>query len=571
LPSDNAGVAMNKAQVLAELKARYFGMLPSRFPNRSIEEQRRDQFSRSLAAFAIQKLAGCNEIDAVSAVVDCGDDNGIDAIYFDRGENILWLAQAKYGDAPDRGANQLFCSGINDILSGRYDRFYHSGHNREFDRVRSDVEDALSQPVTRVVACVVYLGNPLGPHAIDDLNVLQAAQNRHKPWFEWRDIGLPMMHGWLTDEQALEEITVDLVLENWNTITQPRRAVYGLVCASQLSGLYERYGNALFQQNIRYYLGDHDVNAAISETVHAHPDELFYLNNGLTIICSHYDFVPPNNTDRATFTLNHFSIVNGAQTVGSFSQARRIGEISVDAKIMVTILEIGIDENSIELGRRITRARNTQNSISREDFAALDPNQERLRQELAISDVVYHYRPSADTLAEEGDQFSLADATRALACFSCDTAIIVIAKKEIGQISDRNGAYYSRLFRNDLTGTQLYRKVQIYQYIDHVLRQTEDSERGRRQTFFRHGRYFIMHIWARSNQPMLNKAELILSEDDKLEISRQILDLAEQIWTVAEAMFAADPKGYLTIFRNFTDAEPLAQAVMSYIHQAEEA
>ena len=70
---------------------------------------------------------------------------------------------------------------------------------------------------------------------------------------------------------------------------------------------------------------------------------------------------------------------------------------------------------------------------------------------------------------------------------------------------------------------------------------------------------------------MLNKAELILSEDDKLEISRQILDLAEQIWTVAEAMFAADPKGYLTIFRNFTDAEPLAQAVMSYIHQAEEA
>jgi hypothetical protein len=567
----NAGAEMNRNQVLAELEARYFGMLPARFPNRSDEEQRPDRFSRSLAAFAIQKLAGCNEVDAASAVVDCGNDNGIDAIYFDRRQNILWLAQSKYGNAPDRGDNLTFCSGITDLLSEQYNRFYQSGPNPEFDRVRSGVEDALRQPATKVVACVVYLGNPLGLHAIDDLTTLQITQNRHKQWFEWRDIGLQVMHRWLTDEQALEAITVDLVLENWNTIARPKRAVYGLVSASQLSNLYETHGNALFQRNIRYYLGDHDVNAAISETVHAHPGELFYLNNGLTIICSHYDFVPPNNTDHATFTLSRFSIVNGAQTVGSFDQARRIGEISVDAKIMVTILEIGNDENSIELGRRITRARNTQNSISREDFAALDPNQERLRQELAISDVVYHYRPSADTLAEEGDQFTLANATRALACFSGITSLIVIAKREIGQISDRNGAYYPTLFRDNLTGAQLYRKVQVYRYIDSILENEESTSRGQRKNFFRHGRYFIMHIWARRNQAMLNKAEFILSEDDKLEISRLILVIAEQIWTVSEAMFAADPKGYLTIFRNLTDAEPLAQAVMRHLHQADEA
>lgn len=119
----NAGAEMNRDQILAELEARYFGMLPARFPNRSAEEQRPDRFSRSLAAFAIQKLAGCSEVEAVSAVVDCGDDNGIDAIYFDRSENILWLVQAKYGDAPDRGSNLLFCSGINDLLSERYERF----------------------------------------------------------------------------------------------------------------------------------------------------------------------------------------------------------------------------------------------------------------------------------------------------------------------------------------------------------------------------------------------------------------------------------------------------------------
>lgn len=566
----NAGAEMNRAQILVELETRYFGMLPARFPNRPVEEQRPDRFSRSLAAFAIQKLAGCSEVEAVSAVVDCGDDNGIDAIYFDRIENILWLVQAKYGDAPDRGSNLLFCSGINDLLSERYERFYQSGRNPEFDRVRSDVEDALRLPATRVVSCVVYLGNPLGPHASSDLNQLRDEQNALQVRFDWRDIGMPVIHRWLAEEQAVEAINVELVLERWNYFTEPRRAVYGLVCASQLNEIYQRYGKALFQKNIRYYLGNQAVNAAIAQTVHEHPNELYYLNNGLTVVCSRFEFAP-NNPSRATFNLEHFSIVNGAQTVGAIGQARQIGEISAEAKIMVTILEIGEDENSIELGRRITQARNTQTAVNRDDFAALDPNQERLRQELAISDVVYHYRPSTDTLAEEGDQFSLADATRALACFSGITQMVVVAKKEIGQISDRNGAYYPRLFRDDLTGAQLYRKVQIHHYVEHILGQAEDGERGRRQTFFRHGRYFIMHIWARSNQAMLNKAEFILSEDDKLEISRQILDLTEQIWTVAEVMFAADPKGYLTIFRNLTDAEPLARAVMSHLHQAEEA
>jgi hypothetical protein len=342
------------------------------------------------------------------------------------------------------------------------------------------------------------------------------------------------------------------------------------VGASQLNDLYRQYGNSLFQRNIRHYLGAQIVNIAISETVREQPHELFYLNNGITIICSHFEHAG-NNPDQATFTLHNFSVVNGAQTVGSIGLAGQSGGISADAKLMVTILEIGTEENSIELGRRITYARNTQTSVSREDFAALDPNQERLRQELAISEVIYHYRPSVDSSSGEENQFSLADATRALACFSGNTQLVVLAKKEISLINDRNGPYYQRLFRDDLTGTQLYLKVQIYRYADNILEQAERTDQGRRQLFFRHGRYFILHIWARRNQAILNKAKLILSDDDKLEISRQILELAEQIYSISETMFAADDKGYLKIFRNLTDAQPLAQAVMEQLNQPEAA
>lgn len=564
------GMGMNREQVLASLEARYFGMLPSRFPTRSLEEQRKDRFSRALAAFAIQKLSECIDIDAVASIVDCGDDNGIDAIYYDRRQNKLFLLQSKYGDAPDRGSNQAFCTGIRDLLNERYERFRFQTNNPEFTRVQPNVEDALAEPSTKVVAGVVYLGNPLGPHAVSDLDDVKASLNDLKEWFDWREIGLPILHGWLTAEQTIQPVEVELILEHWNYFVNPRRAVYGLVSASQLNALYQQYGSALFQRNIRHYLGNQSVNMAIADTVQQQPVELFYLNNGITVICSQFNNAG-NNKERSVFSLRDFSVVNGAQTVGSIGQAGLRGEISNDAKLMVTILELG-DNLLNNMGPRITEARNTQNAVNRDDFAALDPNQERLRQELAISDVIYHYRPTGEFIENDDNQFTLGEATRALACFSGNTPTIVALKKEVGLVTDRTGPYYPRLFRDNLTGAALFRRVQIYRYIETSLFDpTERTEQGRRLWFFRHSRYFIMHIWAKRNQPMLNKAELVLAENDKLEISRQILDLAEQIYTLAESIFAADDKGYLKIFRSLTDATLLFQRVMQHLNQIDQA
>lgn len=562
----NNAADLNRQQILDALETRYFSMLPTRLPNRSLEEQRKDRFSRAIAAFAIQKLSGCSETEAVAAVVDCGDDNGIDAIFYSRWQNTLWLLQSKYGDAPDRASNLTFCNGVSDLLAERYDRFYQSGNNPEFDRVQADIEDALGDVSTKIVACVAYLGNSLGVHATADLEQLKAEKNEAKDWFDWRDIGLPVQHGWLAEEQANTALDVTLTLERWNHFRGPHRAVYGLVGAAQLNTLYQQYGNALFQKNIRHFLGNQQVNLAIAETIQAQPDELFYLNNGLTVICSRFDYAGDRG-DQNTFTVQKFSVVNGAQTVGSIGLAARGGEIPLNARVLITILEIGEGEAATALGKLITRARNTQNAIHRNDFAALDTNQERLRQELAISDVVYTYRPSADVDAGGQDQFSLDDATRALACFSGDTQTIVTAKKEISLVYDGTGPFYSRLFRDDLSGAQLYRRVQIYLYADQLFENSENTEAGRRQMFFRHGRLFILHIWARRNRAMLNKPELLLSEDDKLHLSADFLELAERIYTVAETMFAATDKGYLKIFRNLTDAEPLARTVMQELNR----
>jgi len=556
-----------KAQVIEVLKQRYFPIMPEK-PGANASQKEINRLSRSLAAFAIQKLASCSEIDSAHAVVDCGDDNGIDAIYYDRRQHTLWLVQSKYGDAPGRAENQTFCAGINDLLRENYDRFHLSSHNSEFERVQADVEDAFQATATKVIACVVYMGNPLGQPSIADLEKLKGEQNESKVWFDWRNIGLAVLHGWLTEEHAVVSLNVELILEQWNLLRIPRRAVYGLVKASQLALLYGRHGNALFEKNIRYYLGNQAVNTAIAQTVEQQPEELFFLNNGITVICSKFEY-PGNNKESSRFTLNNCSIVNGAQTVGSIAGANQSGTIPDHAKLLVTIIEVGQGSTATDLGKRITSTRNTQNIVHRDNFAALDPNQERLRQELAISEITYHYRTSDHlTSTNNESQFSLEEATLALACCSGDTQTIVAAKKEIGQVKDREGSFYPKLFRDTLSGAQLYRQVQIFRYLNSLLSDAAHTEQGRRAMFFRHGGYFIIHIWARRNRSVLNKAEMILSDTDKLQLSNDILELAEQVYNIAEPMFGTSGNGYLKIFRTMADAEPLAKAVMRQLNQS---
>jgi hypothetical protein len=84
--------------------------------------------------------------------------------------------------------------------------------------------------------------------------------------------------------------------------------------------------------------------------------------------------------------------------------------------------------------------------------------------------------------------------------------------------------------------------------------------------FYRHGRFFVLHILARRHRTLIDKAETELSETDKNELTRAVIELAELIYTAAEARFSQS-KGYLSVFRNLTDAAPLAQDVMQRLAQ----
>jgi hypothetical protein len=552
-----------RTQIHAELRTRYFPVIPQLPGNRSEEEKDKNRLSHSLAAFAISKLAGVDTATAVNAVVDGGNDNGIDALHYDRTAKKLFLVQSKLGNAPDSGENLKFCKGIRDLLGARFHRF-----NPSFARLRSDVEEALDTDGVQAIGCHVHLGEGLERHATDDLNGLAAELNEFSERFAWRDLNLAVVHGWLAEEHAIAPLTVQVTLRRWYGVDQPHRAFYGLVTARQLADLYQAHGKSLFEKNIRYYLGNESVNSAIVDTVRTHPGELFYLNNGLTAVCSSIRPLPGATNAEGAFRAEGFSIVNGAQTVGSVLAAFSAdGDVSPDAVVMITLIEVG---NAGEaLGSQITRARNTQNAIRKLHFAALDVQQERLRRELAIIGKTYRYRPSQEDARAAADSVVLEEAALALASLSGDTAMIVAAKGTVGRIHDANDEFYPRLFNANLSGARLWRAVQIYRFANDILAASERAEAGaRRRTFYRHGRFFILHLFAKRQGALLYKSELELSDADKREISRTVLELAEFTFSVAERTFQ-QTRGYLAIFRNSTDAAPLARQMLRELAERE--
>ena len=68
----------------------------SDYQNKSEPDRESLFLSRSLAAFALMTLADISPQEASKSIVDGGKDNGIDSIYFDKREKIMYILQSKW-------------------------------------------------------------------------------------------------------------------------------------------------------------------------------------------------------------------------------------------------------------------------------------------------------------------------------------------------------------------------------------------------------------------------------------------------------------------------------------------
>ena len=126
---------------------------------------------------------------------------------------------------------------------------------------------------------------------------------------------------------------------------------------------------------------------------------------------------------------------------------------------------------------------------------------------------------------------------------------------------EQGGPLYGQLFPAGLSGVRVCRYVRMYRFIDRILADTEQSENGyQRRLFFRHGRYFIMAFVALRSADVISRPQLDLAPADITLLSQRTNELSELIYAVTQPNQGF--KGYLAIFRNLTDAQPLANSVL---------
>lgn len=426
--------------------------------------------TRALAAYSVQILAQASPEKAAQAVTDGGEDNGIDAIHYDKSERRLYLVQSKWikngKGEPDNGSVKKFISGITDLFNLKFDRFNQKVRDKE-----SQILKALDDPYCKYTIVLSYTGvDGLAEHSARDLSSLMDDLNDANDIVDLRILKQQNIHKALTASVDGDPIDLKIQLRSWGKVENPHPAFYGQVCATQIAEWWATFHTRLFAKNLRSLLGNTDINMEIRHTLSEDPDLFWYYNNGITMVAKNVSksMAHGSNTDVGDFTCEEVSIVNGAQTVGSIGRYSEAPLTTLEG-VNVPIRIISLSSGDESFGKSVTRTNNRQNRIDNRDFVALDPEQARIKTELALDGVSYHVMRSADYEISD-KSFDLTDSTSALACASGDGALAVLLKREIGKLwEDLDKPPYKQLFNPSVTGTYVWNCVKIQRLIDRSL------------------------------------------------------------------------------------------------------
>jgi hypothetical protein len=453
--------------------------------------------TRALAAFAVAHLAGLDPAEAAMTVTDGSGDNGVDALHYDRNSRTLYVIQSKWFgsghgsfDVADTGK---LVQGFRDLVSQRLDRFNEKVRSKKVvideaflaDKasyvlvpIHTGQEDFAAEPWRLLEDCLAEFNDWKDETATELLTALALKQ---------RDV-----YGMIARGTQGDPVDLDIIVNEFGQVTNPF-SVYGQVEAVHVADWWAKHYPRLVEPNIRRFLGaDTDVNVGLLTTLLNEPEHFWHYNNGLTVVCQKIERKLRSGST-ISIACKGAAIVNGAQTAGSIAAAfAKNPDMVTRARVQARFISVeGAD--GPDLAAAITKATNTQNRINRQDFVALDPEQDRLRQELAVEGVTYVYKSGEATVRNE-NTFDLEEATLALACAGRDLALSTQAKREIGRLwEDTTKAPYKALFNGGTSSPLLWRNVRVLRLIDKALQACQSSLDGRAKGFAVHGNRFVAH------------------------------------------------------------------------------
>lgn len=341
-----------------------------------------------------------NEQESAKSVVNGPNDKGIDAIHIDDNARAIFLVQAKYRkrlNAASEKANDVKQFAELSHVLGRYD---HSDFKIFIENADSLVKDRLNEARRKIHKrdyklwlyyatlgkCSSIITNEairiVRKCGIDGSLEIFDGKRLMLIYQDYLDGVAPPIP---TLDLKMEKgggIDVRGVMERYDKPGKIESWVFPMR-GSDIGSLFETSGVRLFARNIRGFLGKATkINRSMQATLEEEPENFFYYNNGVTIICDHAK--KESEKGRDILRVRNPQIINGQQTTRTLSalpiQARK-------ASVLIKVIQVPRDVREKEDGfeslvSAIVQGTNWQNPVKQSDLVVNDRKQIEIEREL---------------------------------------------------------------------------------------------------------------------------------------------------------------------------------------------
>ncbi len=290
--------------------------------------------------WAITKLFDASPDEIENQITDGSNDEGIDAwikpdIETDNG-GIIQLFQFKFNESHDDSEILQFRQDVDNFLDKKIGDILRDDLKLLYKTIK---DEKLEPELFYITDQKIQLKKI--PHKMRVFGFDQIVAHL------WAEIvGLP--------EGVEETIPLKKQMEYNNT-------VIGVMGLSELRKFIERTQSYIFESNIRKYLQRSRINKNLKKTLENMPSNVFFYNNGITIVCKKVE------VQSSQVKVLEPQIVNGAQTSTTIFQ--NVGLLDpIPGDIQVTIIQS--DSNAMK--QNITKFRNSQNAVKGKDLISLD-------------------------------------------------------------------------------------------------------------------------------------------------------------------------------------------------------
>ncbi|WP_223343250.1 AIPR family protein [Synechocystis sp. PCC 7339] len=461
--------------------------------------------TRCIAAFAAHHFGECTEELAGKAVVDRGDDNGLDAVYYNPNTKRLTIVQSKFiqDGTGEPSANELraFRDGIHDFLDGKVNKF-----NSKVQEKNTEIS-AVSTFGVKFDIVLAHTGKTkLANHGQQIVEEMMAGLNddddsNQNPVFRFHILSRSTIFSILSSDSTATSLNLEFHLKEWGQVAEPLKSYFGRINGVKVGEWWQIHGDRLLESNIRKMLGATPVNDQIADTAKTRPEYFWYFNNGITLLAESVEKTRENrdNRDFGYFKAEGATVVNGAQTVSVLGELFKSRVDLSTIEVPIRIIVVSGDTESLK--KEITRTNNTQNEILAKDFISQDPIQDDLQRQIRLQG--FQYQIKRDTLFIPSEKsFGLDEAIESMVILSKQPNLTAVFRKEVGRFHIYDKAPYKILFNPSTTGFFVINAVMIKRHATNfleILREKlpEQDRSGRRAQIMLNGSLLVTQIAVR--------------------------------------------------------------------------